>query len=186
MKRTHLGLIGLVLVLAATLIMPALAQQPGGGGGGNGGGNGGGRGGNFDPAQFRQRMLDSIKSDLAASDDDWKTLSPAIEKVMTLQRDSMRGMFGGRGGRNRGGDNAPANPPAADAQPASPVATASKALQDTLDNKDAKPEEIKAKLAALREARAKAREDLAKARKDLTELLTQRQEAVLVQRGILE
>jgi Spy/CpxP family protein refolding chaperone len=66
------------------------------------------------------------------------------------------------------------------------VAVASKALADTLDNKDAKPDEIKAKLTALRDARAKAREELTKARKDLTDLLTQRQEAVLVQFGILE
>jgi Spy/CpxP family protein refolding chaperone len=59
-------------------------------------------------------------------------------------------------------------------------------LQTTLDNKDAKPEEIKAKLTALRDARNKAKEDLTKAQADLKELLTQRQEAVLVNMGLLD
>jgi Spy/CpxP family protein refolding chaperone len=60
------------------------------------------------------------------------------------------------------------------------------ALQTALDNKDSKPDEIKGKLDALRDARGKAREQLVKAQADLKSLLTQRQEAVLVTRSMLE
>jgi hypothetical protein len=60
------------------------------------------------------------------------------------------------------------------------------ALQAVLDNKDSKPDEIKSKLDALRDARGKARDQLTKAQGDLKSLLTQRQEAVLVTRGMLE
>ena len=52
--------------------------------------------------------------------------------------------------------------------------------------KDAKPEEIKAKLAALRDAREKAKKDMTQAQADLRELLTQRQEAVMVMMGFLD
>jgi len=136
--------------------------------------------GNFDPAQFRERRLTQIKEQLGASDDEWKVLSPKIEKVMTAQ---MAG-FGGRGGGgNRGGNNADAT---ATDRPQSPVAKAASDLRTTLNNKDASADDIKAKLAALREAREKVRADLQAAQKELKEVLTQRQEAVLVNMGMLE
>src|SRR5271170_5761883 len=82
-------------VLLAALAMPVLGQANGGGGGGNGGGGGGGGGGfggggggggggrgNFDPAQFRQRRLDNIKTQLGSTDDEFAALQPKIEKVM--------------------------------------------------------------------------------------------------------
>ncbi|MEP0841816.1 MAG: hypothetical protein HRF43_03795, partial [Phycisphaerae bacterium] len=67
----------------------------------------GGRGGrgNFDPAQMRQRMMDNIKEELAASDDEWKVLQPKVEKVLDAQRETRGGGFGGFGGfggRDRG------------------------------------------------------------------------------------
>ena len=58
-------------------------------------------------------------------------------------------------------------------------------LQRAIDNNSSE-QEIKQKLASLREARQRAREELAKARRELTDLLTQRQEAILYQRGILD
>jgi len=182
MKSLRSWLLLGVLVAGAALTMPLLAQQPGGGAGGAGGA--GGRGG-FDPAAMRQRMMDRIKEQLGAKDDEWKLIQPKVEKVTTLQRDTRGGGGFGRPGRGGppggGGGAAPA-----DAAPLSDVAQKAKDLQTVLDNKDAKPEEIKAKLTALREARTKAAEDLKKARAELTELLTQRQEAVLVEMGILE
>jgi hypothetical protein len=62
----------------------------------------------------------------------------------------------------------------------------SRDLRASLENKEAKPEELKAKLAAYREARQKAKADLTKAQEELRELLTVRQEAVLVMMGTLE
>ena len=128
----------------------------------------------FDPAQFKQQRLDRIKEQLGSTDDEWKVLQPKIEKVMDAQMAGFGGGFGRRGGNN--GDNTPQTP----------TAKAQAELRELLQNKDASADDIKAKLAALREARAKTRADLEAARKDLKEVLTQRQEAVLVTNGMLE
>jgi hypothetical protein len=135
----------------------------------------------FDPAQFRQQRLDRIKEQLGASDDEWKVLSPKIEKVMDVQRNTFGGFGGGRGRGPGGGGGGNA-----DNQPQTPVAKASADLRTTLENKDAPADDIKAKLAALRDARDKARAELQAAQKELKEVLTQRQEAVLVTNGMLE
>ncbi len=137
------------------------------------------RRGNFDPAQFRERYMTSIKEQLKADDDEWKVLSPKIEKLMTAQRDT-RGAGGFRGGRPGGGGTPPDN------QPTTPVSKASADLRTALENKDTPAEDIAKKLAALREARDKARADLAAVQKELKDVLTQRQEAVLVTMGMLE
>ena len=134
------------------------------------------RRGNFDPAQMRERFMNSIKEQLGASDDEWKVLQPKIEKIMTAQRDSRGGGFFGRRGGNRGGDD----------QNQTAVQRASAELRQVLENKDTSPEDIDKKLAALREAREKARGELQAAQKDLKDVLTKRQEAVLVTMGMLE
>ena len=63
---------------------------------------------------------------------------------------------------------------------------ASADLHKLLENKDAKPEDLKKALTTLRDARAKAKAELDKARKDLQEVLTVRQEAALALTGVLE
>jgi len=144
---------------------------------------------NFDPAQYRQRMMDRLKTELGATDDEMTALGPKIEKVMTLQRDAGGRGFRGRGGGGPGGPGGPGGtggtPPPVDPN-ASVVQKASADLRAVLENKDAKPDEIKAKLDALRAARADAKTQLAAAQQELRGLLTQRQEAVLVESGMLE
>lgn len=197
MKNVRLRMASLLVVVGALAALPLWAQEapPAGGapaGGAANPGGGGGRGGrNFDPAAWRQRMMDNLKQQLGTTDDEFKALEPKIEKVTTLGRDMMggRGMFGrgGRGGPGGpGGQGGPGAGAAPDPATMTPVAKARQELQTVLENKDAKAEDIKAKLATLREAKAKTREDLKVAQKELTELLTQRQEAVLVEMGILE
>ena len=180
--RSLLGCV--VLTMAAAL--PAFAQPAPGGPGGP----------PFDPAQMRQRMMDALKDALAANDDEWKVIQPKVEKVQQLQRDAGgggRGMFMlfGRGGPGGG----PGGPPGGGGgfrpggdpnQTPSAVQQKMEDLRNTLDNKDAKPDDIKAKLQALREARAQAKADLEKARGELRDLLTVRQESVLVMFGMLE
>ena len=63
--------------------------------------------GNFDPAQFQQRMLERSKEMLEVTDDaEWKAMEPLVQKVMDLRRQSFSGI--GRGMRGpRGGDNPP-------------------------------------------------------------------------------
>src|SRR5437867_640520 len=93
-----------VLALAGIAVALGLSTGQLAAQGRRGGGNGGG---NFDPAQFQQRMMDRYKEALEVkSDDEWKIISERIEKVTTLQREARvgRGGFGGPGGRQRGGN----------------------------------------------------------------------------------
>jgi hypothetical protein len=141
--------------------------------------------GNFDPAQFRERRMNQIKEQLGASDDEWKVISPKVEKVMTAQRET----FGGGGGFGRGGFGGGGRGPGGGGGDQAPTTALGKAAQDlrtTLEDKNAAPETIAKKLSAMREAREKARKDVADAQKDLKEILTQRQEAVLVINGMLD
>lgn len=59
-------------------------------------------------------------------------------------------------------------------------------LRETLQAQDASPDEVKAKVTALREARARAKAQLAQAQEELRGVLSLRQEAVLVTFGMLE
>jgi hypothetical protein len=127
-------------------------------------------------------MMNNIKERLGASDDEWKVISPKVEKVMTAQRDARGGGgfgFGGRGGRRGGGGGG-------DQQPTTETGKASADLQAALENKDTPADEIAKKLAAFREARDKGRAALQASQKELKEILTQRQEAVMVSMGMLE
>ena len=159
-----------------------------------------GRGG-FDPEQFRQRMMDRYKERLeVTNNDEWKLIQERIEKVTTAQRDARIGGFGGgRGGRRggaAGGDaaQAPAATPTPDAGNAggrnrggfggepNPDADA---LQKAIDGK-ASPEELKTKLAKLRDSQKEKEAKLAKAQDDLRAVLTVRQEANAVLLGLLK
>ena len=62
---------------------------------------------------------------------------------------------------------------------------ASQALREVLDKDDASPDQIRAKLTALRAAKESARQKLAAAQKSLREVLTLKQEAALVLGGQL-
>src|SRR6266481_5556139 len=68
--------------------------------------------GNFDPQQFRQRMMDNYRERLEIKgDDEWKAIQPLIEKVMDARREVGFGGgggfgFGRGGGGRRGGANA--------------------------------------------------------------------------------
>ncbi len=168
-SKFRIATVGAMMMFASAV--PTFAQNQGGGGG-NGGG-GGGRGGN--PQQWRQQMEDRLKQALGTTDDEYTALQPKIEKVQQLQRDAMGGMFGrGRRGQNQDQGN----------QSATQTATAD--LRKTLDDKEAKPEDIKSKLEALRAAKVAAKAELVKAQEDLKGVLTQRQEAVMVEWGMLD
>jgi hypothetical protein len=145
--------------------------------------------GNFDPEQFRQRMMDRFKEQFEVkNDDEWKIISERIEKVMTAQRDARMGgmgMFGGRrggrGGENGGGDtnntnrNRFAGEPNPDAE----------ALQKAIDAK-ASNDEIKSKLAKVRATMKEKEANLTKAQDELRKVLSVRQEAIAVTAGLLK
>jgi len=66
------------------------------------------------------------------------------------------------------------------------VQKAADELQQLLSGSGATPEQIKAKLATLRQLRETLKRQLAQARAQLQQVLTVRQEATLVLAGILE
>lgn len=137
--------------------------------------------GNFDPAQFRQMMLDRLKEQLGSSDDEWKVLSPRIEKVFTLERDTRGGgmMGSSRFGRSSDRQSQPSGEQSA-------VQKAAASLRSALEDKSISADEIASRLAAYRQAKEQAKADLVKAQADLKELLSQRQEAQLVMMGMLD
>jgi hypothetical protein len=148
--------------------------------------------GNFDPEQMRQRMLERYKERLEVkSDDEWKIISERIEKVMTAQRDARMGGFGGgRRGGPGGGDNATAdsnnnggrrNRGGFGGEP-SPEA---EALQKAIDDK-ASSDDLKAKLAKVRDSQKEKEAKLAKAQDELRKVLSVRQEANAVLMGLLK
>jgi peptidoglycan hydrolase CwlO-like protein len=152
----------------------------------NGGGGRGGRfgRGNFDPAQYRQQMMDDLKKELDVKDDEWQVLQPKLEKVMDSSRELRSNMFrfgrSGRGGSDRGGQ------PQSSSQQDSAVAKAQADLESALNDKSIGADEISKRLAAYRSAKDQAKQNLAKAQSELKELVSQRQEAVLVMRGMLD
>jgi len=191
--------IGVVACVLALVIGGLCLAQPPQGGRQRGGDQGGQRGERpaFDPAQMQQRRAEFMKQQLGASDDEWKVIEPRLNKVMELNRDAMAGgrggMFGfggmrpGRGGDQgataRGGER-PRFPGQENRQP-SAVEKAADTLSTTLENQSASPETIKQQLTALRAARTKAQNDLAAAQQELRQILSLRQEAVLVLNGTL-
>jgi Spy/CpxP family protein refolding chaperone len=145
---------------------------------------GGPGGGNFDPAQMRERMMERYKEVLEVKDDaEWKVISERIDKVLEARREVGVGGFGNMFRRPPGGDNNAAdnnrrrfgaeNLPEAES------------LQKSLESK-ASADEVKAKLAKLRDARKAKEEALNKTQEDLRKVLTARQEAQAVLNGLLK
>lgn len=136
-------------------------------------------GGSFNIEEFRQRMLERLREQFdVKNDDEWKLISERITKVSDAQRETRGGFGGGRppgGGDSGGRPNPFGGTPNPDAE----------ALQKAIEAK-APAEDIKAKLAKLRESRKAAEAKLEQAQKELLEVLTPRQEAVAVMFGLLK
>ena len=96
------------------------------------------------------------------------------------QANAQGGDNNNRGDNNRGGGDRPRR----DWRPA--TSPEGEALTSTLQNDNASVNDIKTKLAALREQRKKSTAELETAREDLKKVLNMRQEAVLVLAGMLD
>ncbi|MDF3130482.1 hypothetical protein P0Y35_14845 [Kiritimatiellaeota bacterium B1221] len=159
------------LTLAAGLAGSVFAQPPGGGQENRT------RNRNMDRAQMQQRMQERMKEELQASDEEWQVLQPLIAEVTALRGPEMR-----RGGGRRGNRNQEQEVPADE----NAVAKASRELGELLRDENASSENIKAKLDALRTARSENNAAMEAAREKLRSVVTVRQEAVLVSRGLLD
>ena len=148
--------------------------------------------GNFDPAQFRQTQLETYRERLEiTNEDEWKAVSARIEKVLDartqLNATSSRG-GGGRGGRGGGGQGGQAGQGGQGqqgrggfgGQPSPELEALQAAVEANVSG-----EELKSKLAKLREARKASEGKLASAQDELRRLLSVRQEAAAVVSGLL-
>jgi hypothetical protein len=151
----------------------------------NGGDGGGGqrRRGNFDPAQFQERMMENVRDQMGVTnDDEWQVLQARVQKVFDARRDVGIPGFGRMFRGRRGGDNNGGGPPRGGAfgQPMPEL----EALNNAIDN-NAPTEQIKEAMQKYRTARKAKEAALEKAQKDLKSVLTVRQEAVAVSLGLL-
>jgi len=153
----------------------------------------------IDPEQIRQTMsevdptilrraalmrtLERLRVQLKPTDEEWKVLAPRIEKLLLAQQDVRAGLRGaGRGGfggafGNFGGSNL---------APTTEVEEAAADLREVAQDPTVNSAEAKRRLSIYRKAREKARQRVEEAERDLKELLSQRQEGLLVMLGVLE
>lgn len=109
----------------------------------------------------RTRAIENLKGQLGVSQAEWTVVRPRLEAVY---------------------ERVHAQPVRGKVEPTTPVEQRRKELRDEA----AKPEQIREKLLALHAEKEKARQELAKVRRELRQVLTLRQEAVLVLAGLLE
>src|SRR5579859_3095816 len=161
----------------------ASAQNNGGGGGGFGGG---GRG-NFNPAQFQQRMMDRIRQSLEFTNDtDWNAVQPLVQKVMdarfSMGGGGMRMFFGRNRGGDNGGDNNGGRPRGGPFGQSSPEADA---LQTAIDN-NAPESQIKDLLVRYRASQEKKQAARKTAQENLKAVLSVKQEATAALMGLVD
>jgi len=115
----------------------------------------------------RRRAIERLKRELGIGDQEWAVIKPRMEAVYDLTHPMPRS-----GPESR--------------QMMSLVDQKKNELRQLLGNREAGPDQIKAALAALRAARDRASQELAKARQALRQIMTVRQEAVLVVNDLLD
>jgi hypothetical protein len=142
------------------------------------------RQGNFDPAQFLQRVMDRYRERLEITNDaEWKAVQPLIQNVMDARIAAGTGGRGATGrGPRRGGQTNQTTP----VQRASPARQnpAAEELQKAIEAKAPAPE-MKAALAKYLDYRKARQAELDKARDALRAVLTSRQEAIATLSGLL-
>jgi len=170
-----------LLLCLTTGVSSAQNNQKGAGQGQRGGRQ---RQGNFDPAQFQQRMMDRYRERLEITEDaEWKAIQPLIQNVLDARTAigvGGRGAFG-RGGQ-RGG-NASSTAPAQRHTPTREYPAVEELLKAI--NSKAPAPETKAALAKYSEYRKAKQTELEKAREALRAVLTSRQEAIATLSGLL-
>lgn len=124
--------------------------------------------------QVRKTTLTTLQTALGCSDQEWEVLKPKIQKILALQL----AISPGSGMRL---PQAEADTPST----ATTLSQRSQEFQKLMNQAEVKDAEVSVALNLLRDARAKAKADLTQSCKELTALLTQHQEAVLFQKGVL-
>jgi hypothetical protein len=170
---------------AAALCLSAGSLQAQNDNGGNGGGQGGFGRGNFDPAQFQQRMMDNIRDQLGFTNDtDWSAVQPLIQKVMDARRDVGNGMGMRMMFRNRRGNNENANGGGGRGGFFGQPSPEAEALQQAIDS-NAPDAQIKQALDKYRASVKEKQAQLEQAQENLRKVLSIKQEAQATLMGLL-
>jgi len=144
------------------------------------------RRGNFDPAQFQQRMLERYKERLEITDDsEWNAIQPLIQKVMDARlavASGARGMFARRG--RRSGEASQGDQAQGQRRPLASASPAAQQLQQAIDSK-APAAEMKTALTKYQQYRTEKQAELEKAQTALRNVLSARQEAIATLSGLL-
>src|SRR5207249_4961862 len=127
-------------------------------------------------------MLEAIKGQMEASDEEWEKISPKIEKLLDAKHNLSTGA--GMSWSSQNGAAAVFKPSNANVD--TPAGKAMQEVRAALEDKETPADEITRKLAALQEAIEKARAELATARQELKDALTPRQLAILATLGVME
>lgn len=136
-----------------------------------------------DPGQMQRMMDKRLKELLECGDEEWTVIEPKVLKVLTLSSQSRGFNMGMIFRRSNNQGNTPAN--RMDRPFRNQGDESLTALQELLENKEATASQIKEQVDEVRKAREKSEQELAMARKELRELLTVRQEAILISIGLL-
>ena len=144
--------------------------------------------GGFNPEEMRARMTERVRELLdVKNEDEWKLIQTRLEKTQEAQREvrslsgDLRLLFsqgGDQGGERRPGRGGPGS---FSGTPNPDSEALSKAVQAKSPT-----DELKQRLARVREARKAAEAKYEKAADDLRQVLTVRQEATLVAIGLLK
>ena len=133
------------------------------------------------------RYLEQIRKRLDASDEEWAVLAPRLENLIRAQQEARTGISGmrgggggGPGGSRGGGFFAPSREKMSDLE------LAAEAVRLAARDPDIPNRDTSLALKEYRKERDKARAKLAAAEQELRDLVTQRQEAILVMLGVLE
>jgi len=153
--------------------------------------------------QMQAMVTQNLKQLLGSTDEEWTVIGPKVLKVYTLASSSqsrgfnMRNLMGRNtaqgstlsGAQANTQSNTQAGTQGRGVDNRSMGATGDttlEELQKLLESEDTTTTQIKNKVSEVRNAREKARQDLVKAQKELRELLTLKQEAILISVGLLE
>ena len=149
-----------------------------------------------DPSIIRRaataRWLERLKKQLGATDEEWQVIAPRIEDLLRAQQEARAGIrgfrMGGMGapGGGSGGGRGFGNLLGRGSEDPSDVELAAEAVRSAAEDPDFSSRETSLALKEYRKARGKARERLAAAEHGVRELITHRQEAILMMLGVLE
>jgi hypothetical protein len=137
---------------------------------------------NMDPEQMRQemqkRIMDYFREQLVVTNDvEWGVIEKRLSKVMQLRMETLSSSMGMMGGMRRGGFRGflGMSQPGPEAE----------ALHKAIDG-NVPAQQLKDAMAKFRDWRKRKQSELVKAQDDLRQVLTVRQEAIMLGAGMLE